>query len=865
MKFTTASSRFALAAAMLAGTTGVVQAQAAQETTPSTTSTSTPPVDNAAPGAAAQSYPNGQSSANVAPGRAAQSREADNLNGEIIVTARKRDETLISVPVVVTAIGGRELAARGITNIDGLARVTPQLLAGNQGGAVQGGNITIRGVSGPDQNPFGDQAVSFNIDGVQVAKATVRRMSDFDIGQIEVLKGPQALFFGKNSPAGIISISTADPTRVFEAKVSAGYEFNARQVRTEGYVSGPLSDTLGFRLAGVYSDMKGDLKDLTPIGSPYAPNNDRNPSYKDWALRGTLKWNPSSEFDAKLKVSYGQLHGDGPASGTAFTSCPQGARFTGSGINQCNTNDGANSNAGYGKFLAGLGGTLNHFRADGNNFNKQNQLLSGLEMNWHPTDAITLTSVTGYYKVTVDQCQNYENDSAILLPSCNIYSDKEFSQEFRFSTDYEGPVNFTGGVYYSDVRAATGSITYLFGGAGSVLNPADPTFYGSPTNPALINNYFLKQHGNAYSAYAQISYKPVEKVEINIGGRYSYEKKKLTSVRFTPGLSDGAFSGSYLLDNYTLDASTEVSDVILPRANRSDSWKDFSPEITVSYRPSQHLTVFASYKHGFLSGGYNAGSVSFGTPAGCTAARPDLCLKLSYDPQTIKGFEGGIKAELFDNTLRTNLSAYTYSINDQQVSNVINATNTISNAGGAKVQGVEYDFNYRTPLQGLSVNGAASYNKGKYTSYPTAPCYGGQTAANGCVGGLQDLGGTELIRAPKWNLSSGFNFETPVGDSVKFAVNGNVAYVSSYLTDSSSAPNGRQPSYTLFDATARIAGADDRWELALIGRNLTDKYYIVASSLVPFAAGPPGALLDRFSTLSRGREIMLRASFKFGG
>jgi len=787
------------------------------------------------------------------------------VTDDIIVTARKRDETLISVPVVVTAVAGPQLAARGITNVDGLARITPQLLSGNQGGAVQGGNITIRGVSGPDQNPFGDQAVSFNIDGVQVAKATVRRMSDFDIGQIEVLKGPQALFFGKNSPAGIISIRTADPTADFEGKISAGYEFNARQIRTEGYVSGPIGDTLGFRLAGVYSDMKGDIKDLTPPDSPYAPSNGRNPSYKDWALRGTLKWEPMDAFDAKLKVSYGQLRGDGPASGTAFTSCPLGVRFTGSGIDQCKTSDGANSNAGYGQFLSTLDGTLMHWRADGDNFNDQDQLLGGLEMNWRLADAITLTSVTGYYYVDVDQCQNYENDSAVLLPSCNVYKNKEFSQELRFSTDYDGPLNVTGGLYYSSTRASTGSTTFLFAGAGSILNPADPTFYGSPENPALVNNYFLRQKGSAYSAYMQVSFKPVEQIEMNVGGRYSHEKKRLTSVRFTPGLSDGAFTGSYLLDEYFLGPDTEVSDIVLPAANRKDNWNDFSPEVTVSYRPNQSLTAFASYKHGFLSGGYNSGSVSFATPAGCTAATPESCLNLSYDPQTIKGFEAGLKTELFDRTLRTNLAVYTYKINDQQVSNVINATNTISNAGGAKVKGIEADFNWRTPMEGLSINGAAAYNKGKYTEYPNAPCYGGQTLALGCNGASQDLGGTELIRAPKWNLNGGFDFITPIGESMKFGLVGNASFVSSYLTDSSSAPNGRQPKYGLIDATARLVAADDRWELALIGRNLTDKYYVVATSLVPFAANPSGGLLDRFGTLSRGREIMLRASFKFGG
>jgi iron complex outermembrane recepter protein len=109
---------------------------------------------------------------------------------EVVVNARKRDETFISVPVVITAVSAAEIQKRGVTNLDGLARLVPQLMIGEQSGSVQGGNISIRGIAGPDSNPFGDQAVSFNIDGVQVAKAFVRRMSDTDIEQYEVLKGP---------------------------------------------------------------------------------------------------------------------------------------------------------------------------------------------------------------------------------------------------------------------------------------------------------------------------------------------------------------------------------------------------------------------------------------------------------------------------------------------------------------------------------------------------------------------------------------------------------------------------------------------------------------------------------------------------
>jgi iron complex outermembrane receptor protein len=582
-------------------------------------------------------------------------------------------------------------------------------------------------------------------------------------------------------------------------------------------------------------------------------------------VRGTLKYDDGGPFNARLKVNYGEVKGDGPSSNTAFISCPAGARFTsflGGTIDQCSANDGKNSNAGYGSVLAGIGGDISHYRADGRNFNKQDQLLAGLEMNYD-LGGIQLTSVTGYYKVSVDQCQNYENDDTVLLPSCNVLDIKELSQELRFNSNFDGPLNMSGGVYFADTRASTGSITYLYGGNFDLLAPG----FGGPTSPALIGNYFFKQKGKAYSAYMQLSYKPVETVEINVGGRYTRETKRLPLVLSGGGLSDGVLPGTPFFDQSTvLLTQGELNAAGNPASynfgvltKRKDAWTDFSPEITASYRPNQNLTAFASYKHGFLSGGFNSGSVTFNPPSGS--------LDLSYNPQTVKGFEAGLKTSFLNGALRMNLAAYSYKVSDQQVTVVFNATNSIRNAGASKVKGIEFDFDYRTPLDGLSIRGAAAYNKGKYSDYGNAPCYGGQTAGLGCrADGTQDLSGTELIRAPKWNLSGGFDYEGNVTDELKVGLNGGVNYVSSYLTDASSAPNGRQSGYTLLNSTVRLFDADDRWEAALIGRNLTNKYYFVASSLVPFAFDPTGTntTLDRFASISRGREIMLRLSYKFG-
>jgi iron complex outermembrane recepter protein len=782
---------------------------------------------------------------------------------EIIVSARRRDETLIAVPVVVTAVSGKTLENRGVVNLDGLSRVVPQLLVGPQGGSVQGGNISIRGIAGPDSNPFGDQAVSFTIDGVQVAKSSIRRMSDFDVSQVEVLKGPQALFYGKNSMGGIVSIRTNDPGDHLEAGAKLGYEVEAREMRAEAYISTPLSDGLGLRIAGQFSDMQGYLKDQTPTNSPYF-NTDRNPNVSNWGIRTTLKYEAGDSFDARLKFNFGKLKGNGPASTTEYVFCPSGARqFSVLGAigdnSQCVAGD-TNVNAGVGSVVSTIPASrMNNYRSDGKNFNDQDQILAGLVMNYRPSDSLTITSATGLYKVKYRACQNYENSFAVILPSCNVYDNREFSQELNFNTKLDGPLNFTGGLYFSDVKASTGSLTYLFGGAFPLLAPPGtpglPNGLGGPTTPALVNYYFFEMKGTAYSAFLESTYAITEQLELSGGVRYSKENKRLPLVLDGGGVASGA--GNPFLLNQIGVAPTDLIAVVVGTPNAlgatllkdKDSWSDWSPEVTLSYRPSDDLTLFASYKHGFLSGSFNSSSVNLAAPS----------VDLSYRPQTIKGFEAGIKARVAGSLL-LNAALYTYKVNDLQVVNFTNATSSIRNAAKAKIEGFEADFTWRAPVQGLTLNGALAYNKSRYQDFPGAPCFNGE----GCAS--KNLAGAVVPRSPEWNIQGGFNYDTLVSDTLKLGLSGGLNHSSSYLTDASNAPGSLQKAYTMVDATIRLGAEDDMWQVSLIGRNLTNKFVFYAAADVPFTGNNGfGVLLgDRFASVARGREILLQVGFKFG-
>ena len=199
-------------------------------------------------------------------------------SGDIIVTARRREETAQDTPVAMTVLGDELLDRYAVRGIEGIESFTPGLVIGEVSGSV-GGSISLRGVGSGDSQAFFDQAVSVNVDGVQISTAQILRAAQMDLQQIEVLRGPQALFFGKNSPGGIISVTTASPGNELELMVRGGYEFDAEEKYFDAVISTPLTDTLGLRLAAHYADMNGYIDvispptpGVTPSGLPIARN-----------------------------------------------------------------------------------------------------------------------------------------------------------------------------------------------------------------------------------------------------------------------------------------------------------------------------------------------------------------------------------------------------------------------------------------------------------------------------------------------------------------------------------------------------------------------------------------------------------------
>src|SRR3990167_996152 len=187
---------------------------------------------------------------------AAEEPEASTALPEVIVTARKRDENIQNIPVAMTALSGEQLDALSVRTIEEISATTPTL-AVSRGSSGSGATISLRGIGSTYTSIGIEQSVAVNVDGVYYGQGRIINEGFFDMRQVEILKGPQALFFGKNATAGVLSFTSANPGSEFEAMGRVGYEFNSKTPSIEAVVSGPVSDTLGLRMAVRAARMDG--------------------------------------------------------------------------------------------------------------------------------------------------------------------------------------------------------------------------------------------------------------------------------------------------------------------------------------------------------------------------------------------------------------------------------------------------------------------------------------------------------------------------------------------------------------------------------------------------------------------------------
>jgi outer membrane receptor protein involved in Fe transport len=754
---------------------------------------------------------------------------------EVVVTARKRTESLQDVPVAVSAISPTEIRNNNVTSLQKISEIAPQVSIGR---AVTGTGaiLTIRGISSASTDSGLDQSVSMSIDGVSLSRGRIIQTAFFDMQQIEVMQGPQALFFGKNSPAGVISITSKEPTDKVEGHLMAGYEFEAKEKYVEGVVSGPLSSVLKARVAMRYSAMDGWIKNVAVAEpnpfQPFAPvpgatQGDHQPMGNNLAGRATLVYEPTDDFTAKLKVTMNREKTNSNAAGDE-EFCTNGQTVpTVLGVQQTHSDCLANQVVAHTAYPAQL--AVNYpYAKDGVPYAHSALTLTSLALEKKIND-VTLTSVTGYYDQSHKGSFNGDRTEYSQIFDTEAERYRMFNEEFRVNTDFAGPLNGMAGLYFEDAHRR-------WFNAPSILNVFDPVHLNYASTVVTSQS-----HNKSFSVFGQLRWKIIPELELAGGVRYTHDVKDTTLLVTQENLATGTGRGGL------------PEGVPLPIHY---SGNNASPDITLTWKPTRNQTIYAGYKTGYKSGGISNPAV---TAASMNAAN------LTFGPEHAKGFEVGYKADLLANTMRFDIVGYRYNYNGLQVSayDSVRVAYSIRNAAKARTYGISSSLQWLVTDR-LTLDGNIGWNHARFLSFPNAQCFVGQpVGATACdksviAAGAQDLSGKPLDRAPNVTFKIGADYKMDLagGWTADFAVS--AYHSSSYESAADRSYGSLQSAYWLINAAVHLTPENEKFRLSLIGRDLNNAYYKTRTNTRSL-----GTPYEYSGGYNRPREVVIEAQYNF--
>lgn len=764
------------------------------------------------------------------------------------MTARKREESLHDIPVSISALSFEYLNRYDISDLENVAASYPQMnIARSSSGA--GAQISMRGIGSSYTSIGVEQSVATIIDGVYYPQGRVINEGLYDLKQVEIIKGPQALFFGKNATAGVISITSADPTDEFETTAKVGYEVYAREWSADLAMSGPITDTLGFRLAlrgkkqnrGYVKNKASpvpmqfvDAADPTNVETFIAHPSEKYPGQELFAARATLKWDPTDRLSANIKASITRDRHDNPAWNYITHQCANADGTSSLAAGQPCKREFVHYNL---KFPREIAAHFPYANRNGDLGNEWDSYSITAKIDYD-LDWASFTSVTNWHqnKNFFMFDGNYVA-SPVFVGSTERTKFEAFSTEARLLTDFSGPVNTMVGVYVQDTKLAMRQFI------GS--NFFDP-------NASLAERYVgwdkdSGTEGETYSAYTQLMWEISPTVELAAGVRYTYETK---DSHFNQPYVDPFWRGM-IAHNYPF--------------TKKQRFKNWTPEATITWTPMDGLMVYAAYKEGYKSGGFSASAIY-----GVQSREDDL----AFDSEEVKGFEVGVKGRIWNNSFGYAATVYDYEYTDLQI-DFFNA-NTMAfittNAGSATTKGVELEVDYiPEAVADLTIRASLNYNKARYEDY-LAPCYGGQTIAEGCTTerfGVphQKLDGFPTSVAPRWTASVGVNYDMPIATGFRLNLDLSAMYSDSYLASAFGDLRSLEPSYTYVNAAIQLLPDSDRWKIALIGKNLTDKFVSMGGQDTVGTGTPPGQATgtrsDLYGLIGMPKTVQLSAEYRF--
>ncbi|GJI95420.1 TonB-dependent receptor [Duganella caerulea] len=692
----------------------------------------------------------------------------------VIVTAQRRAENIKDVPMSIATLKGDKLdvLTSGAADIRFLAGRSPSVNVESDYGRTFP-RFYIRGLGNTDFDLNASQPVGLVMDDIVQENAMLKGFPVFDVDQVEVLRGPQGTLFGRNSPAGVIKFDSAKPVFKQEGYLTLGVG-NYSSKTAEGMFNIPVNDVVALRFSGT-SQHRGDRVQNTN------PNKNTGTQdfegYGDNAFRLQALVKPNKDFSALFNYHERDYHG----SATLFRA----------NIIKKGTNDLVD------------GFDYSSYPTDGVNYQKLTTKGGNIRLKYN-LDDITLHSITGYETLKFNSRADVDGgfgasyappygpgyipfavETADLLPN-----HKQFSQELRAESNYKGPLQWIGGLFFFNEDIQIDSISF------------DSFTPGNPQNAAYAQQF---QHAKSWAAFGSLNYTVSDKLKVRGGLRYTTDKKEFSAARFEPPLMSGPFE----IDNTSHNLSWDVSG---------------------TYELNKTTNLF-----GRVATGYRAPSMQ--------GRLNGLSDKPSFaGAEKALSYEAGIKQDLFDKRARLSASVFQYRVKDKQLtagSGGINM-NQLINAEKVTGQGVEVDFQANLSDE-FSMTLGGSYNdteikdKNLFVQYcgnlgNTAPHPYGCTPTNaaGPFAGTSKIDGNPLPRAPKTQLNFTLKYSKDIGDGEFYAYT-DWTYRSSYNFFLYEAPEYKAKSLVEGGVRAGYKWGNGKYEAALFGRNITDKRVIIGA------------------------------------
>ena len=722
---------------------------------------------------------------------------------DVIVTARRRAEDAQRVPAALSVVGGDLIDQSYTVNTQGLTTLIPTL---NYSSAnPRNTAFTIRGlgssvVAVSQANDGLEPGVGFYVDQVYHARPATAAFDFADIEQVEELRGPQGTLFGKNTTAGALNVTTRAPTFIREGFAELSYgDYNFVQAR--GWASGPITDTIAYRISGVSTRRDGVLDN---VRTGRAAN-----TIGTQAVRGQLLFKPDDTIQMRVIADV-----------TNFQAycCGQVYLRTGTSLRAANRQFGGPN---------GLAAQFGYAPPSADIYDRKTDIDGplGVDTNEGGVSAITdwnlgpvtLTSVSAWRFWNWDAENDRDYTGLPVQLSQHIPSRQDqYSQELRLASNGTGPLSYVVGLYGFRQRLTGRPISIYGPAAARYLIGTVTGANNTPVPSNLLDGY--GQDGRtdfrslSYAAFGEVNYHVFDRLTATVGLRYTQEEK---DGYYTTTVSGGPSTTNTALINARLG-------VLRPQSYEAhDSDGSLSGRGNVAWQVTDTTMAYASYARGFKSGGINMSGLPLDSNN-----RPVLATAV-VRPERNETYEIGLKNTLFDDRLIYNVDGFYTKVRDFQATVVENSlTQTVqlrgylSNIPQVTVKGIEADVTALI-LPGLSARTSFAYSDGKYTDYPAGPCpLEVQTASTTRC----SLTGRRLASLPRFAITAGLDYQRPVGDGQVFA-HVDTASRSGFNGDPSLSRFTYIRSYNLTNANIGYRFADGL-ELIVWARNLLDADYI---------------------------------------